>query len=461
MNYLEAPSSRNLSAELSKRGWVLCLLGVTLLALSLRLNFVLNAVVDHPIRNDAAQYFSAAWNLVHNHTFSMAPPGAPSVSGDSFRDPGLPVLLAGWLWLFGDVGPWLEATLITQALLGTLTVPLLLSAAHHRLSDRWLIAAGLLMAIWPHSITTCGYLLTETLLGFLCALSLWLLSHAINQKHYGWFIASGLCFGAAGLTNAVLAPFAPLLAIGMLVLRRLDKKFALALALSGLLLPLGWQLRNHQLQQVTRSSSDRALVNLVQGSWPQYHSSWRASALGDPEGKRIQQHITDEYVLLRDRPSLGVKAISHRFAEAPLHYLWWYLSKPALLWGWSIQIGQGNIYIYATDNSPFDYNPLLGAAVAVCYILNPAFALLAAWCCLRTLLKPSDSPDVIVAMVLLGLYATLIYSLLQAEPRYAIPFRGIEMALAIVGLWQMVQWWRQRMRYRRLARNRQMPTAEL
>jgi hypothetical protein len=316
------------------------------------------------------------------------------------------------------------------------------------------------MAIWPHSITTCGYLLTETLFGFLCALALWLLSHAINKKHYGWLIASGLCFGAAGVTNAILGPFAPLLAIGMLVLRRLDMKFALALALSGLLLPLGWQVRNHQLQQVTQSSSDRAWMNFVQGSWPEYHSSWRASALGDPAGGRIQQQINGEYTLLRDNHSLGVKAISHRLAEAPIHYLWWYLSKPALLWGWSIQIGQGNIYIYPTDNSPFDYNPALKGIVAVCYLLNPILALLAAWCCLRTLLKP-DSNHGVVAMVLLGLYATLIYSLLQAEPRYAIPFRGIEMALAIVGLWQMVQWWRQRMRYRRLARNRQMPTAEL
>ena len=458
MKFFETKFPQNLDTGLSKRTWMLCLLGLTLLAFLLRLNFVLNTVIDNPIRGDAKQYFSAAWNLIHNHIFSIAPPGTPSVTGDSFRDPGFPVLLAGWLWLFGDTGPWYAATLVTQALLGALTIPLLLSALRPWPSDRGLIAAGLLMAIWPHCITTCGYLLTETLFAFLCTLSLWLLSRAINKKHYGWFIASGLCFGTAGLTNAILGPFAPLLAIGMLLFRQLDKKFALALALSGILLPLSWQLRNHQLQQVTQSSGDRALMNLVQGSWPEYHSSWRAYALGDPEGNRVLQKIDNEYTLLRDHFSLGINTISHRLAQAPFHYLWWYLSKPALLWGWSIRIGQGNIYIYAADHSPFEYNPILSGVVAICYVLNPILALLAAWCCLWTLLKPRSHPGIVVAAVLLGLYATLMYSLLQAEPRYAIPFRGIELALAMAGLWQITQWMREKMHDRHLAGDQETPT---
>jgi hypothetical protein len=451
MKFPDTQSPKSLDTELSKRNWILCLLGVTLVALFLRLNFILNAVVDHPVRGDATQYVAAAWNLIHHHIFSIAPPGTSSVTGDSYRDPGFPLLLAGWLWLFGDTGPWYAATLITQALLGALTIPLLLSALRPWPSDRWLIAAGSLMAIWPHSITTCCYLLTETLFAFLCTLSLWLLSRATNKRHYGWFIASGLCFGAAGLTNAILGPFALLLAIGMWVLQRLDKKFALAFALAGMLLPLAWQLRNHQLQHATQSSGDRALVNLVQGSWPEYHSSWRAYAFGDPAGKQVQQKIDGEYALLLDHPSLGVKAISHRLAQAPGHYLWWYLSKPAHLWGWGIQIGQGDIYIYPTQHSPFDYNPILRLLTAMCYAFNPILAVLAAWSCLSALVKFRDQSGVVVAMALLGLYATLIYTVFQAEPRYAIPFRGIEVALAAACLCQMTQWVRRKMRPPHLA----------
>ena len=39
-------------------------------------------------------------------------------------------------------------------------------------------AAGFLMAVWPHNVAIDGYLLSETLFGFLCALGLFLFSLA-------------------------------------------------------------------------------------------------------------------------------------------------------------------------------------------------------------------------------------------------------------------------------------------
>ncbi|MCK9366972.1 MAG: hypothetical protein M0P72_07485 [Metallibacterium scheffleri] len=38
------------------------------------------------------------------------------------------------------------------------------------------------------------------------------------------------------------------------------------------------------------------------------------------------------------------------------------------------------------------------------------------------------------------LYATLIYAIFQAEPRYAIPFRGFEMLAAISALAALSRW---------------------
>jgi hypothetical protein len=439
MNHCEKQSSNSARTGLSKPRWVLALLAITVLALFLRINFVLNAVIDHPIRGDAAQYFAAAWNLVHHHTLSIVQPGSPTISGDSFRDPGYPILLAFWLCIFGDTGPWYAATLITQALLGALCIPLLLSALRSWPSDRWLIGAGLLMAIWPHSVTVTSYLLTETLFSFLCSLSLLLLSVGMRRKDYRWIIASGLSFGAAGLTNATLIPFAPLLAIAMTLLRCIDRKLALALAVSGLLLPLTWQLRNLHLSPGSQTSSQRALINLVQGSWPEYHSSWRASMLGDPLAKQVQQRIANEYTVLQAHPALGAKLISERLASAPWRYFWWYLSKPARFWGWSIQIGQGDIYIYPTYHSPFNYNPVLVALLAVCHMLNPILALAATLGCFLSLLQRKSSPGIVIAMAFMAIYATVIYSILQAEPRYAIAFRGIELSLAAGGFWYLAQ----------------------
>lgn len=435
------------SATLRKRRWTLAIWAVTLLGLALRLDFVLNAAVENPIRGDAAQYASAAWNLVHHHIFSIASPGSPIVQADSFRDPGYPLLLAGWVWILGDTGPWYGAVLITQAVLGALTIPLLLSALRPWPSERWLLGAGVLMAIWPHSVTTCGYVLAETLFGFLCALALFILSRAIDKKSFVWLVASGVCFSAAGLTNAVLIPFAPLLAVIMTMSRHSDRKFAAVFALSAMLLPAAWQLRGFQLPPANQTSSDRALMNFVQGSWPEYYSSWRASKMGDPQGELIQQKISDEYALLRDKPFRGAQEISRRLASAPWHSLWWYGSKPAYLWGWSIRMGQGNIYIYPTYHSPYDYNFVLVALVALCYVLNPILALLAALGCIWTLRSGSSSSTIAAAIAWLALYATLVYSLLQAEPRYAIPFRGAELALATAGLWYLMGWWRITLRH--------------
>lgn len=296
------------------------------------------------------------------------------------------------------------------------------------------------MAVWPHCVTVCSYLLSETLFAFLCSLSLFLLSLALDQRRIFLHIFCGLSFGTAALTNAMLTPFVPLLAAGLLWLRYLNRKSALTLAVAGLLLPAMWQVRNLQLPAGNETSGGRALINFVQGSWPEYHSSWRAYAAGDPTAKELQEQILAEADAFRGHPSAGASAMVRRFQQAPWHYFLWYLSKPSSLWGWDIQIGQGDIYIYPTLHSPFSYNPFWRALAALCHAFNPILALLAAWSCLMSLRHKAIIRGITAAMAFMILYATLIYSALQAEPRYAIPFRGVEVVLAAIGAWHICLW---------------------
>jgi hypothetical protein len=439
MQHSVAPS--NQSIGWTNRQWTIAVLGISLLALVLRLYFLTAAVVDHPIRGDAIQYVTAAWNLIHRHVFSIAPPDSSLIHGDSYRDPGFPAFLAIWLSLFGETGPWYLATLLAQATLGAASITLLMIASRHWIADSWLTAAGLLMAIWPHSVTICSYLLSETLFGFLCALALFLLDIAANRLRYGWFTASGLCFGIAALTNAMLLPFAALLATTLFVLRPTNRRYAIALALSGLVLPFVWQLRNAQLPSTDHNASGRALLNLVQGSWPEYHSSWRDHVFNRlPDIDHVQEKITNEYNVLHGNITQGLVMMYSRMARAPFHYLAWYASKPAHLWGWSIQVGQGDIYVNPTLNSPFIFNPVLRFFEAVCEAFNPLLTALAAWGCFSSLLNSRRVPVIAVATSLMALYVTTVYSLLQAEPRYAIPFRGMEILLGSYGLWQIYKW---------------------
>lgn len=431
-------TARTDARQLGRWPWRLTLLLVTLCAIAIRWYYLSHAMVYQPIRGDAIQYHAYAWNLVHHGIFSKAAPGSASVISDSFRDPGYPLLLAFWMKLFGDGAAWYMAVLLSQGLLGALTVPLLMSAARGWLSDRWLIGAGVIMALWPHSVTITSFLLSETLFGFLCALALCLLSGALRRPGHAWLAAAGLGFAAATLTNAILLPFAPLLGLLLLAYRRLSPRMAASLVIASLVLPLAWNLRNAQLP-AGQSSSGRALINLVQGSWPEFESSYARAIMGEPRAREVMAAVQQEVDVTLAQPSKGLSIMAHRMAAAPLHYLVWYLSKPALLWDWSIRIGQGDIYVYPTVNSPFNQVAWMRALESICYGLNPLLMLLAFLGCVIGFRRKATGAGVAIAA--LFAYVTVVYGVFQSEPRYSIPFRGAEILLAVSAVATVAAWY--------------------
>jgi len=439
--------------------WPLALFSLTMFALALRWYYVSTAVVLNPVRGDAVQYYSYAWNLVHHGIFSKDVPSAPAINPDNYRDPGYPLFLALWMKALGAGSTWYAAVLLCQALLGALTVTLATQLGRYWLPPSWAISAGLLMAVWPHSIAINGYLLTETLFGFLSALAMLLCARACRQVNPWWAIVAGLAFGAAALTNAILLPFAVLLA-GFLGWRKLvPRRICLALAVGALLLPGAWAIRNTQITvpKSDGSSMDRALQNLVQGTWPSYHSAWRNSALGDAATQaraRVTLRAMDvEYNTLRVSPVKGTKAILQRLGEHPMQYAAWYLlQKPYQLWDWDIQIGQGDIYVYPTKNAPFQTSPAWIALAAICHAINPLLMFLAlasfwvAWSRARLYIARSAPANeaALVSVICLVMFATLVYTALQAEPRYSIAFRPFEMLLALTTLAGFNQWRQER-----------------
>lgn len=437
--------------------WPLALFAITLLALALRWYYVSTALVIQPVRGDATQYYTYAWNLVNHGVFAHDLPGSATVNPDNFRDPGYPFFLAIWMKALGVGDAWYAAVLLCQSLLGALTVTLVTQLSRHWLPSRWAIAAGLLMAAWPHSITINGYLLSETLFGFLCALGLLLCARATRRQSPWWAIAAGVALGAAALTNAVMLPFGILLA-GFLAWRKLaSRKICVALAAGALLLPGAWAIRNSRIAapMAGNSSLDRALLNLEQGSWTDFQSAWRDSVLGDAADQataRAVLHSVDaEYGLLRASPMRGTKAILQRFSQHPLRYASWYLlEKPHLLWGWSIEIGQGDIYIFPTMHSPFQMRPAWIIWLVICRAINTLLMLLAlasvyfAWPRRLHITTGNAEADrsALTAVICLLFFVTLVYTALQAEPRYSIPFRSFEILLALTTLWGITSYWR-------------------
>ncbi|MDR6644517.1 4-amino-4-deoxy-L-arabinose transferase-like glycosyltransferase [Luteibacter sp. 1214] len=413
-------------------GWIIAI--ATLAAFALRYWFFRTAYVVRPVRGDALDYVSYAVNLVQHHVFSLASGSAPRVP-DSYRDPGYPLFLVPWIAAIQDAGLRYWALQCAQAALGALTVTLYLLLARHWFRKGTLIALASLLAIWPHSITISAYLVSETLLGFLVAAGLAWTAEGWARQRTRDLVGGALLFGCAGLTNSVVAPFLPLVAaIGWLTLRQYRKQFGI-IFIAAALLPACWTIRNLTTVEGP-SSNSRAMINLVQGSWPDYHSAWLASSAGDAGGVRTIKSIDAEIAVAVHDHKAGLQEIETRIREHPLHYLAWYASKPALLWDWSLRIAAGHIYVFPTINSPLQNNGLAWHVTQVLATLNPWLGLAMLVGCLLALIEKETHGAKLTASLLM--YITVIYGIFQSEPRYAVPFRGAEIAMAVFACTRLI-----------------------
>jgi hypothetical protein len=401
------------------------LLLVALLAFAVREHFVLVARVANPFVGDVRDYAAAAWNLVHHGTLSTLQPQALAPPADAYRPPGYPWLLALCMRLRPD--GWYPLALQAQVLLGTATVVLTGLVARAWLPSPAALAAAALLALWPHHIAASGTLLSEVLFGFALMAALWLFSRAR-------LATAGAAFGFAALVNPSIALFPPMLA---LLQRNRWPRRRLALFLASFAVPLALMLaRDARLPPDPAGRPGRLATNLVQGAWPQYHAARNDAALGKPIPIAIMRQIDDDARLMDRDPGAGLARLGSYIAEDPAGYAAWYaLRKPWLLWDWDIRVGLGGPYFLVVRDSPLERNPVLRAITHAYRIANPWLALLMAVGVLATLvatLRGRAAPTA-TATAWLVLYLTALHAALQAEPRYANAYRGLEALMAVAG----------------------------
>lgn len=383
---------------------------IVLVAFGLREYFVTIAEVQSPFAGDSSAYMLYVQHMLRDGVFGMF--GA----ADAFRGPGYPLFLASFVKAVGPIG-WYHPVLQAQVLLGTATVALTMALAREWLPRPWALAAGVLMAFQAHHIAATAFLLTEVLFGFLVVLALWLTVVALRKRSTGLAALAGAAFGVGYLVNPMAALF-PFVLLALFWRAGLARAGGVLLLVS-LLAVGGWSARN----TLSHARNDtRAGMNLVQGSWPLYHKAAN-NRFSVPDAARVFDAINAEVDLMKANPRAGMASMLDRFRREPGTYVRWYLSKPYLLWDWDVRIGAGGIYTQAVDKSPLERNPTLRAIIAVEKVLNPLlFGLM-----VLALVRPSRA----MVPALFCLYATAVYTVFQAEPRYAIPFRSIEVALAL------------------------------
>lgn len=426
--------------------WTVALIGA-LLAIAVRWYFVTHALVLQPLDNpnaqaDAVEYYRYAWNLLHHGVFSIEIPGPAVPPPDGFRDPGYPLFLMLWMAVTNGYDQWFLGVMAAQCLLGGVTVGCVVISIRNELPVWGLATVAIFAALWPHSVSITACVLSENLTAPLYAAALLALRRTVAKPSMVGNLVAGLLLACAGLTNAVLAPLAVFLAI-ILHWKRLMGRKQLAILLIAAILPIaGWTFRNSALPPGA-TASFRAKLNLVEGSWPTYHDAERLWAIHDPVGIQTVAAIDAEAAIMEKSVASGLAVMATRMKPHIGTYVAWYLSKPALLWGWDIGIGQGDIYVYPTRNSPFITQPLMRAVEATAFTLNPLIALLALAAVI--FLCTSEAPPVALLVASgTALWVTLVYGILQSEPRFTIPFRAIEIALAIFALVKALEWWQRR-----------------
>jgi 4-amino-4-deoxy-L-arabinose transferase-like glycosyltransferase len=411
----------------SQRAFLLAAATIVLLAFGLREWFVLTMTVPEPNQGDVSDYLRYALHLAWDGTFSKS---ADVPAPDAFRSPGYPWLL--WSVLppgdWGD-GRWFERVYQVQALLGAATVGCLIALAHAWMPRGYALAAGLLMALQAHNIAATGALLSEVLFGALLVAGLLAFVSALEARSWRLGALAGAALGLGYLTNPVLG-LLPLL-LAPLGWRQARGAVLAALAVFALLAG-AWSARN---VLVHADGAARAEINFVQGAWPEYHDIAKRPWQYPAKRVRMEREIA---VISSDRAA-GVRMVFERFAAEPARYAGWYLRKPWLLFDWEVRIGHGMAYVVTMRDTVLDRGLLLGTTT-VQWVLNPLLFWLAFAGIALGLWRGGPARVVAVTVI----YLTAVHVVLQAEPRYAIPYRALEIALAFGAIAWLDEWVRRR-----------------
>ncbi|WP_133500485.1 hypothetical protein [Cognatilysobacter terrigena] len=444
--YTAGPDVRPQPTDKWWRGAAALAVVAFLVSFAVRAYFVTQVTVRSPTGGDAGQYVAYALNLYRHATFAMTAEGLPLVP-DAWRSPGYPAFLAALFAAFGLDQAYMPI-LVAQALLGALTVAFAALLAQRVAGRPAAIAVAVPGAFWPHLVASSAYLLSEVLYGALVVVPLWWLSTLDAVRASRRSAGAGLLAGLAWLTNPVSAVIWVLAAIVLAIRGR--RRCALVFLLTFLMAPIGWSVRDAvSVHSDGPGSSDRAWMNFVQGSHPEYHVvHWsRLANAMTPAGVEAWNEIDAEIAVGTQSRRAGLARVTSRLMQTPGESLRWYLlEKPATLWGWDIRVGQGGFYVFPTYNSPYERNAFFRVVASICFGLNALIGLAALAGVVLVVVRAARRQtrenvtlgEALVAATLIA--ATAVHMVLQAEPRYAVPYRMVEFIAAAIATRAVVQW---------------------
>jgi len=404
---------------------ILAVCFLLVVALLIRANYFLGTEIENPVRGDAFYYLTYASNLSKYGVFSQDY-GSISPKADSYRTPGYPVFIT-MIFKSAEILnlKFYSALMISQIILGSITVWLTYLLGKIILSKSMAFFSALLTAISPHLISLGNYILTETLFTFLLILSVYIFMHFYKRCSLLIAICSGVGFGFAYLVNPVML-FTPIILVIMICassqspIKKKHLMSAIYFLLAFLLIVVMWHVRNlHSVEEGKQSSVDRMYMNLVIGSHRDFYDYYRLNPR-DPNNPATRDHQATGGSIIS-----FLDLLSERVVENPIDYAkWYFLEKPYLLWSWNILVGQGDIHVYPVNNSLYDKNTFALASYSFMKSAHPWILLFSLVGVLFVFRKERGSVQTSMAIIYMVLASiSLVYVVLQSEPRYSVPLR--------------------------------------
>ena len=229
-----------ISRWLQQRRAIEVVVGLYLLAFSVRLVLALLAGINTPFEKDAKEYFDAASFLVQGHGYSrLWEDGVVRLSAK--RVPGASLFLALGILLFG---PYPAAARFIEIVVSSFSAPLLYCFARRISAAVPAILSGLCCALYPSWVFISGMAVTsEAFLVPLLLLSLVLTVRVLDLRSARTAFSAGLAWGVATLVRPTTAPMAAIVALYLAW--RAGWKRGLLLGTGFALILSPWLVRNY------------------------------------------------------------------------------------------------------------------------------------------------------------------------------------------------------------------------
>ncbi|MEW6679755.1 MAG: glycosyltransferase family 39 protein [bacterium] len=308
------------------------------------------------------------------------------------REPIYPLFLAFVYFVFGHS---YLAVRILQAIIGALTCIFVYLIGKRIFGKNCGVLASLFCALYPHLITTTGFVLTETLFTFLLSVSIYFLLKGLEKRKF--LILAGIFFGLSTLTRSVTLLFPFFLLVCFLILK---KKGAIldfciiSIFMTATIIP--WTIRNYIRFHTLIPVAIGGGYVLWPGTYIPWDGDWKYYDLSDMN--KLTEGLS-EIEADKRLTKQGLKNIR----ENPFGYIKLCIKKGYRLWFW-IPGGKEVLKPY----------PKIKIGLAIFQYLVIFFALLGIIFGLEKLRE-------YLPILTIILYFTVIHSLLLAIPRYNLP----------------------------------------